>query len=129
MSVDTSSPEPLELELRVIVYLTLVWILEKVMVRVRGSPLLGKLLAGVIFGPSLLDLVPYTDAFVLLGTLGVMILVIDSGLELDLDTIRSVRMRGIAVAAVGVIAPVLLALLLGTQILGYSLRVRNYRSL
>lgn len=42
------------------------------------SPITGQIAAGLAVGPALLDLIPYVEAFKLLGKLGVMVLVVDA---------------------------------------------------
>ena len=46
---------------------------------------------GVIFGPQLLDIVPEVEAFELIGKLGVMMLVLESGIHIDVTMLKKVR--------------------------------------
>lgn len=61
----------LERELAVAGLLALVWAFEKVAERgLRTSPVLGQLVAGILVGPPLANLVPNVDALRLLGKVG-----------------------------------------------------------
>ena len=60
----------------------------------RTSPLLGQIVAGLLLGPSLWNVVPHPTAVALLGKLGVMLLVVESGLSVDHRQMRRVGLRG-----------------------------------
>lgn len=69
----------IENELQVVLLVFGVWMMEMGCSRINVSPIIGQVAAGLVLGPALLDLVPYVEAFQLLGKLGVMILVVESG--------------------------------------------------
>ena len=77
----------------------------------RTSPLLGQIVAGLVLGPALLDWVPFPTAAALLGKVGVMLLVVESGLSVDVGGLRKVGCRALAAAVLGVALPVGLTLL------------------
>lgn len=66
-------------ELRLVLLLFVVWTTELACSRAAVSPIIGQIAAGVVVGPGLLDLVPHVEALKLLGKLGVMLLVVESG--------------------------------------------------
>lgn len=66
-------------ELRLMLLLFVVWIAELASSRAAISPIIGQIAAGVVVGPGLFDLIPHVEALQLLGKLGVMLLVIESG--------------------------------------------------
>jgi Kef-type K+ transport system membrane component KefB len=86
--------------------------------RVRQPAVLGELLAGVVLGPSVLGLVPLSDAMLLLAEVGVMLLLFEVGLETDLEEIMRVGGRALAVALIGMALPFLGGFLV-TRLLGY----------
>ncbi|CAM9257218.1 unnamed protein product [Choristocarpus tenellus] len=108
----------LDEELKVIFLLTIVWFTEQGCKRINASPIIGQIIAGMIVGPALLDVIPYTDAFRLLGKIGVMILVTESGLSVDLSEVREVGVRAFFAATTGVIFPVLLSFIFYSGLLG-----------
>lgn len=69
----------IENELQVVLLVFGVWIMEMGCTRINLSPIIGQIVAGLVLGPALLDLIPHVEAFKLLGKLGVMILVVESG--------------------------------------------------
>jgi Kef-type K+ transport system membrane component KefB/predicted amino acid-binding ACT domain protein len=77
--------------------------------RVSLPGVVGEIVAGVVVGPSLLALVPRDDeALRVMGELGVILLLLEVGLQLDLDELREVGRASLAVATVGVVTPFVL---------------------
>jgi Kef-type K+ transport system membrane component KefB len=73
--------------------------------RLHIPPVVGEIIAGVIIGPSLLDFVEPTNVLTVLGQLGVILLLLDVGLELSLADLASVGRAALLVAVIGVILP------------------------
>lgn len=113
----------LENELRVVLLLFSVWSTELVCKRVKISPIIGQIAAGLLVGPALLNLIPHVEAFSSLGKLGVMVLVIESGLAVDGQEIRNVGVRAFFAAATGVVLPTLLSFALYFGVLGAGWKV------
>jgi|EP00945_MAST-04E_sp_MAST-4E-sp1_P000517 Kef-type K+ transport system membrane component KefB len=90
---------------------------------IKTSSLLGHLIAGIIVGPACLDIVPYAEAWRFLGKLGVMLLVVEAGLEVDGERVRKHGARAFAAALSGTIFPVLLALFGAVVIFEADVRV------
>src|SRR4030095_4924944 len=53
--------------------------------RVGQPAVLGELAVGVLLGPSVLGLVPLSDAILVLAEIGVVLLLFEVGLETDLE--------------------------------------------
>ena len=90
---------------------------------IHTSPLLGQLLAGVILGPACLNIIPFVEAFRFLGKLGVMLLVVESGLATDIKRVVKFGGRSFLAAFSGTMAPVLLAVGGGALFFGADVRV------
>ena len=123
---------PLLDELKVAALLAAVWASGASCRRVGVAPLLGQVVAGVLLGPALADVVPHSEAFRVLGKLGgacvrsrcglrrltptrrrpraVLALVVDSALSVDVAEVKRVGSRALFMAATGVVCPVVLAL-------------------
>lgn len=102
---------PLIDEYSVIALFAVIWIFEKFFSTfLKASPLIGQIIAGIILGPPLLNVVPFPDAFRLLGKIGVMMLVLDSGLSVDLKQLKASGTRACIAATVGVVFPVALTM-------------------
>ncbi|MFL6204598.1 MAG: cation:proton antiporter [Acidimicrobiales bacterium] len=79
--------------------------------RVGIPAVVGEILAGIIVGPSVLNAVGGGDEVLrTLGEIGVILLLLDVGLEMDLRELGKVGRTSLQVASVGVIAPLLLGL-------------------
>jgi Kef-type K+ transport system membrane component KefB/glycine cleavage system regulatory protein len=68
-------------------------------------PVLGEIVAGILVGPSVLGLVGADDVLRVLGELGVILLLLQVGLEMDLGELGSVGRASLSVATVGVVVP------------------------
>ena len=77
-----------------------------------GIPaVVGEIAAGLLIGPSVIDLVGRGDEVLrTLGELGVILLLLDVGLEMDLRELSKVGKASLSVATIGVIAPLVLGL-------------------
>jgi len=73
--------------------------------RARVPAVVGEILAGILIGPSFLGLVSGSDVLRVLGELGVILLLLDVGMEMDLSQMAAVGRASLAVAAVGVVVP------------------------
>lgn len=75
--------------------------------RLTGQPaVLGELLAGVILGPSLLNLVdPQHDVLTMMAQIGVVLLMFQIGMETDLRKLIAAWGPALAVAAAGMLIP------------------------
>lgn len=103
------------------IYLTGVYVMGYIFDRVFYCPaLVGQIAAGIILGPQLIDLVPYEEAFVLLGEIGLVLLVIEAGVDIDVTTLKLIGKRGVIIATLGSIFPIVIglgiALILGADI-------------
>ncbi len=81
--------------------------------RVGIPAVVGEIVAGIAIGPSLLNVVGSgggDDVLRTLGELGVILLLLDVGLEMDLRELGKVGRTSFLVAAVGVVAPMLLGM-------------------
>src|SRR5688572_17440024 len=89
--------------------LVLVWLAAKAageaMERFGQTAVLGELLAGVIIGPGVLDLVRESEPLHALAELGVLILLFEVGLESDVHDLLKAGLQATLVAMVGVAAP------------------------
>jgi Kef-type K+ transport system membrane component KefB/glycine cleavage system regulatory protein len=73
--------------------------------RVGIPAVVAEIAAGVLIGPSVLDVVGPSEALHVLAELGVILLLLEVGLEMDLRDLRSVGRASLLVAIVGVVVP------------------------
>jgi Kef-type K+ transport system membrane component KefB len=81
-------------------------ILGEVFERFKQPAMIGEILAGVILGPTLLNLIHRTDEIKTISELGVFLLVIIAGLEINFDDIlKSLKGRNIIISIMGFFLP------------------------
>ncbi|HEX5095475.1 MAG TPA: cation:proton antiporter [Acidimicrobiia bacterium] len=78
--------------------------------RVGIPAVVGEIIAGILIGPSVLDIVGSDEVLRVLGELGVILLLLEVGLEMDIVELGRVGRTSLFVAVVGVVAPLLLGL-------------------
>ena len=102
------------------VFLSLIWIVGFLGEKILFMPaLVGQIFAGIIFGPPFIDIVPKPEAFVLLGEIGLVLLVIEAGVDIDVMTLKLIGKRGVIIAILGSIFPILIGLALALA-MGYG---------
>jgi Kef-type K+ transport system membrane component KefB len=108
---------------RTVIFLMASWIMA-VLSQLVGLPsLVGEIVCGFILGPPLLDFVAYPEAMVLIGSFGLIGLLLDSGINLDIAQLRKTGTRAVSMAVTGTI----LALGVGLG-MGYLANDGNFRS-
>jgi Kef-type K+ transport system membrane component KefB len=78
--------------------------------RIGIPAVVGEIVAGILIGPSVLDVVSGDEVLHTLGEIGVILLLLDVGLEMDLVELGRVGRASFLVAVVGVVAPLVLGL-------------------
>lgn len=77
--------------------------------RLRIPAVLGEIIAGVVIGPSALGLVQLTEgraiSMSMLAEVGVLLLLLQVGMEMDLVELRKVGRASLTVAVIGVVVP------------------------
>ena len=97
---------------RILLDLTIILIVAKaaaeVSERIHVPAVIGEIFAGILIGPSVLGLVNTGDMLFFLAELGVILLLIQVGLETDIVELKSVGRASILVAIIGVVLPMAL---------------------
>lgn len=75
--------------------------------RIGVPAVLGEILAGVVIGPSALGLVEPSDSLFLIAELGAILLLLQVGMETDVNELRRVGRSAITVALIGVGLPLI----------------------
>lgn len=65
---------------------------------------------GFLLGPPLADFVPYPEALVLVGEIGLIMLLLEAGVELDVAQLKETGVRALAIGVTGTILPLLVGL-------------------
>lgn len=81
--------------------------------RLKMPGVVGELIAGIILGYSLLNLIdPHNETFHILAEMGAIILLFEIGLEMDIDELKKAGIASIWVGIVGVVLPFFLGWLI-----------------
>lgn len=87
-----------------------------VSVRLGQPSVFGKLLIGIILGPSVLGLVTNTDTLAQFSQIGVILLMFIAGLETDIDEFKRTGKASAFVGVAGIIVPLVLGYLSGMML-------------
>ncbi len=86
----------------------------EIMERLHQPAMIGEVMAGFILGPSLLGFAVFTSEVKVIADLGVFLLVILAGFEIDIEELRkSIKGRNAWIALLGFIIPMLSGFLIG----------------
>jgi Kef-type K+ transport system membrane component KefB len=100
-------------------------ILGEVAERFGQPSMIGEVIAGVILGPSLLNVVQNSIDLKVIAELGVFLLIVMAGLEIEVEEIRnSIRGKNIWIALLGFIIP-----FIGGVLTGYAFHYNNTLSI
>ncbi len=73
--------------------------------RIKQSPMLGEILAGIILGPSILGLLHESHILELFAEIGIIFMIFMLGLETKVSHLRAVGARALAIAFGGIAVP------------------------
>lgn len=71
----------------------------------RMPQVVGALLAGIILGPALLNVLQETEFLTMVAELGVIVIMFTAGLETDIRELKNAGKTGLLVALIGVLVP------------------------
>jgi Kef-type K+ transport system membrane component KefB len=98
-------------------------VLGELAARMNIPSVIGELLAGILIGPSILNLIEPTETIKLLAEIGIILLLFEVGLEADIGKLTRTGYRPFAVAIGGVIVPFVLGFWISYQLFNLSLLV------
>jgi Kef-type K+ transport system membrane component KefB len=92
------------------------WTAGKVAARCSMPGLVGEIFAGIILGPNLLAYAPKPQALMMFGEIGLLLLFLEAGLDVDVEMIKLIGPRGICLAVAASTLSLLLGMGLGLAI-------------
>ncbi|MGO1121120.1 monovalent cation:proton antiporter-2 (CPA2) family protein [Rhodovibrionaceae bacterium A322] len=104
-----------EILLEVLIFLLAAVVVVPVARKLRSSPVLGYMAAGIVVGPWVLKLITHTDSVKLLAELGIVFLLFAIGLELSVERLKVLRrfVFGLGALQVVVTAVVIALIVMG----------------
>ena len=98
--------ETSQILLDLLIVLVAAKVASEVSERIGIPAVVGEILAGIVIGPSLLGWIGRGDEVLrALGEIGVILLLVEVGMEMDVGELRKVGRSSLAVATIGVVAP------------------------
>lgn len=110
-----------EVFLQLVIILLSARILGECAARFNIPSVIGELCAGILIGPSLLNLIEPTDTIKLLAEIGIILLLFEVGLETDISRLAKTGKKPFIVAIGGVIVPFALGFLISYELFALSL--------
>ena len=94
--------------LLLVIVLAFLWVSGKTAERLGCPVMVAEIVAGIAVGPNGFDIAPFPSAFVVVGQLGLFLLILEGGLNVRIDSLRTVGARALGVAISGTVLPILL---------------------
>jgi Kef-type K+ transport system membrane component KefB len=117
MSIDMNIPVPnfeLPLFTNLLILLVFARVLGELFERIKQPAMIGEILAGIILGPTLLNIIHRTSEINTIAELGVFLLVILAGLEINFDDIfKSFKDRTVIISLFAFFIPLISGLVIG----------------
>ena len=88
--------------------------------RLHAPQVAGEIIAGLLIGPTLLNLVNPSDFLSGMAEIGVILLMFSAGLETDIDKLKKSGLKATIIACTGVAVPLVLGTLLYMAFYGYA---------
>ena len=82
--------------------------------------MVGEILAGIAVGPHGLNIAPKPDALMMVGEFGLVLMVLEAGVEVDLASLSLVGARGVQVAFFGSLVPLAIGAVLSKLVFDMS---------
>lgn len=83
--------------------------------RLQMPSVVGSLLAGIILGPALLNIVQPSDLISSLSEIGVIVLMFEAGLDTSITNLKNAGLKALWIALLGVLVPLAMGFLVGSM--------------
>eukprot|EP01083_Nonionella_stella_P041707 112976_1 len=91
-----------------VVFFSTLWIVGKISERLGVPSVVGEIITGIVVGPHFLDLVPNHSALMAIGDIGLLLLILEAGLDVNMGVLKVVGSRGLKIALFGSVIPMLM---------------------
>ena len=88
--------------------------------RIGVPEVVGQIVAGLLLGPAILNIVTESDFLQQMAEIGVMMIMFEAGLDTNLDEMRKTGIKAAVIAFMGVIVPITLGMVLYMAFYGFA---------
>lgn len=91
----------------VMLFIASLWFAGKLVIRLGMPALVGEIIFGIILGPHLLNLAgdEGSEFLIVIGEIGLVMLVVEAGIDVDVGMLKLIGPRGVAIAVFGSVIP------------------------
>jgi len=91
----------------VMIYVAALWIAGKLATKLAMPALVGEIVFGIILGPHLVNLAgdEGSEFLIVIGEIGLVMLVVEAGIDVDVGMLKLIGPRGVGIALLGSIFP------------------------
>eukprot|EP00484_Ammonia_sp_Unknown_P008699 CAMPEP_0197079908 /NCGR_PEP_ID=MMETSP1384-20130603/213862_1 /TAXON_ID=29189 /ORGANISM="Ammonia sp." /LENGTH=773 /DNA_ID=CAMNT_0042518789 /DNA_START=52 /DNA_END=2373 /DNA_ORIENTATION=- len=91
----------------VMLFVASLWFAGKLVIRLGMPALVGEIVFGIILGPHLLNLAgdEGSEFLIVIGEIGLIMLVVEAGIDVDVGMLKLIGPRGVAIAVFGSVIP------------------------
>ncbi len=93
---------------KTLIFLGAVFLFGKLFTFIGMPSLVGEIICGFLLGPPLANFVPFPRAMVLIGDIGLILLLLEAGIEIDVAQLKETGGRALAIACTGSVLPLLI---------------------
>lgn len=107
-------PQELPFFTNLLILLVTARIFGEIFERFKQPAMIGEIIAGIILGPTILNLIHRTEDIKVISELGIFLLVIIAGLEIDIDDIiKSIKGKNMVITLMAFFLPIMLGVAVG----------------
>lgn len=88
-----------------LIFIVALWFCGKLFARLGTPALVGEIVVGIVLGPHVVNLAAGPHFLMLFGELGLVLLMVEAGLHVDMEMLQVVGSRALAVGLVGSVLP------------------------
>jgi len=106
-----------------LVFLIIIYLAGEASLLLGMPSLFGEIISGFLIGPPLADFVPFPESFVLIGEIGLIMLLLEAGIDIDVAQLKVSGVRAVLIAFAGAFG----ALAVGMAI-AYGMGVKSWQA-
>ena len=91
-------------------FIASLWFVGKAFQKIGMPALVGEIVTGIVLGPNLLNIAGESGSefLILIGEIGLIMLVVEAGIDVDIGMLKLIGPRGLGIAVLGSLGPLLI---------------------